>query len=204
MKLSDHELTLTSVSEHYVSLTIHFSNICLSSLDLIPEVPSEGSVSFMHQQTVQLQVEQVIDILIVDDIQFNLSVLRKLLEGLADNCTCSGPHRAYTVHSAGSAKEALETIKKQNDMKAGYRLVIMDCLMPEMDGWEAAIVIKGMYDRKEIRILPYIIAYSAFDSREDFLRSENAGMCGHISKPCTQRELCEAVSQWVNRSLVFT
>ena len=204
IQLSNQELILASTSESNVSLTMQFSNSSLSSLDLIPEVPSEGSISFMHQHTFKLQIEEVVDILIVDDIQFNVSVLRKLLEGLAENCTCSGPHRTYTVHSAGSAKEDLEMIKRQNDINAGYRLVIMDCLMPEMNGWEAALAIRGMYDRKEIRILSYILAYSAFDSREDILRSENAGMCGHISKPCTQRELCEAVSKWVNRSLVFT
>ena len=83
----------------------------------------------------------------------------------------------------------------------GYRLTIMDCLMPEMDGWQTTICIKNLFMMEKIRVLPYIIAYSAFDSREDANKSMDAGMCDHISKPCTQKTLCQAVSRWVKLPL---
>ena len=138
----------------------------------MPEVGEEGVATIPHGGHDLLNLSEVIDILIVDDIEFNISVLRRLLEKLHTQCECGGIHREYTIHSAGSGKQALEAIERQNALGGGYRLIIMDCLMPEMDGWQTTIQIRDLFFKKELKILPYIIAYSAFDSREDANKSK--------------------------------
>lgn len=75
--------------------------------------------------------------------------------------------------------------------------------MPEIDGWETSRIIKDLFDQKEIRKMPHIIAYSAFNSKEDIEKSSNSGMCEHISKPCEPLFLCKTINKWTNKSPVF-
>ena len=202
-QLLDQELTLKYIDENTISIILNFADKHLSVFGLISDVAEEGFIRLPHQMGFILANECVIDILIVDDIAFNIAVLRRLLEGLEFSCMCSNMHRKYTIHAATSGKEALELVSKQNTLDGGYRLIIMDCLMPELDGWETCVAIHKMHEQKKIRILPYVLAYSAFDSREDVWKSERSGMSGHISKPCTQGDMCQAVSLWINKSLRF-
>ena len=51
-------------------------------------------------------------------------------------------------------------------------------MMPELDGWETCTAIHQLYETKEIKIMPYMLAYSTFDSREDAIKSQNSGICG--------------------------
>ena len=201
MQISDKELLLEYTDQDTISIILQLSDSSFSTTDLVSDVPEEGLISLPHQIIRPLTSAMIIDVLIVDDIEFNISVLRRMLEGLLSYCKCNNAHRKFTVHNAGSGIEALELISAQDRLGGGYRLVIMDCLMPQLDGWETCIAIKKLYEERKIKILPYVLAYSAFDSREDIVKSENSGMCGHISKPCTQRDLCNMVSQWVNRAL---
>ena len=201
MQLSDDELVLKLRDEHTMSIIARFSEQKLSSMDLVLDIPEEGFIEQPHRMYFKLKNELLIDILIVDDIEFNISVLMRLLQGLESKCECTNRHRKYTIHAAGSGIEALELVCKQNTLGGGYRMIVMDCLMPEIDGWETCVAIHELYEQKKIRVLPYILAYSAFDSREDVIKSEKSGMCGHLSKPCTQGDLCQAVSQSINNLL---
>ena len=99
-----------------------------------------------------------------------------------------------------SGKEAIQMIQQQNQKNGGYRLILMDCLMPEMNGWETTIEILSLYEQNQIRLLPSIIAYSAFDSQEDINKSYQSGMLGHLSKPCTLKELCTTLNKWIRDS----
>ena len=195
-------LKIINTDERTITLSIALDSIDTVSAESCPEIPEEGHGPG-HTVRVSIDMETIIDILIVDDIEFNLSVLKKLLENLHLNCTCENTHRKLTVHCALSGKAALELINKQNRLKGGYRLIIMDCLMPEMDGWETSIAIRSLYEMQQIAILPYIIAYSAFDSKEDIIKSRESGMCDHISKPCTQKDFCDKITRLLSRSLIL-
>ena len=140
----------------------------------------------------------LVDILIVDDIEFNIKVLKYLIESLKDSCKCGNNHRDCSIHFANSGKQAVELVLYQNSVDSGYRLIFMDCLMPEMDGWEAAKRIKDLYLTKKIKILPFIVAYSAFDSKEDLEKCKAVGMCGHVSKPAYKEEVCREIRKWLN------
>jgi CheY-like chemotaxis protein len=186
-----------------ISLTVCLNTLDSHQLDqTYQDIPEEGGILLPHidKNFNKTKDFELIDILIVDDIEFNLIILKKLLESLEYNCKCTGIHRKYTIHSANSGPEAIKMILKQSDLKSGYKVVIMDCLMPEMDGWEASKVIHTMFKHKKITTMPYIIAYSAFDSKEDIRKCNEAGMCSHISKPCYKEELCSTINNWISRS----
>ena len=201
LSISENPLQITVADEKSVSMCMCFSHTDALSEEDTPEVGEEGVATIPHGWNDLLNLSEVIDILIVDDIEFNISVLRRLLEKLHTQCVCGDIHREYTIHSAGSGKQALEAIERQNALGGGYRLIIMDCLMPEMDGWQTTIKIRNLFLTKKIMILPFIVAYSAFDSREDANKSQAAGMSDHISKPCTQTTLCQVLSKWLRQAL---
>ncbi|MCM2343390.1 MAG: response regulator [Alphaproteobacteria bacterium] len=75
-----------------------------------------------------------------------------------------------------------------------YDLVLMDCQMPEMDGFEATMALR----RNELtRDLP-IIALTAFAMKGDRERCLEAGMDDYISKPLRDTELEKVLSQWLS------
>ena len=82
----------------------------------------------------------------------------------------------YQVFSAYNGKEALKIINRED-----IQLVLMDIMMPEMDGLEATRTIRNL-DRKDCKKIPiYAMSANAFD--EDVKRSLASGMNGHLSKP---------------------
>ena len=82
----------------------------------------------------------------------------------------------YQVFSAYNGKEALKIINRED-----IQLVLMDIMMPEMDGLEATRTIRNL-NREDCKKIPiYAMSANAFD--EDVKRSLASGMNGHLSKP---------------------
>lgn len=179
--------------EKMIFIIDFYEKVLESLMSSTENIPNEPQIGPIYKTSGKL-----IDILIVDDIEFNLEVLKKMIGGLYGTCPCKMPHRPYSLHSAKSGKEAIEKVKYQNSIEGGYRIIVMDCLMPEIDGWEAAKLIKEMYEKNEISVLPCIIAYSAFNSKEDVDKSKLSGMSTHLVKPCTAEELCITIRKWMN------
>ena len=126
-QISEQEVSLTYINDSVISISVKFPSKLLNLLDLNLDIPEEGSIRMPRKELSLVNSECIIDILIVDDVEFNISVLKKLLEGLEFNCDCSNSHRKYTIHTAGSGKEALESVSRQNSLTGGYRLIIRDC-----------------------------------------------------------------------------
>ena len=164
------------------------------------EIPNEGDVILPHElSSFSISAKKtLIDILIVDDIEFNIEILKRIIFTLKETCNCGNFHQVHSVHSASSGKEAISLVINQNSVSSGYKLIIMDCMMPEVDGWEATKEIRKLFEDKKINFLPSIIAYSAFDSKEDLEKCKSVGMCGHLSKPCSKEELCIEINHWIN------
>jgi two-component system, cell cycle response regulator DivK len=119
-------------------------------------------------------------ILIVDD---NADV-REVLQ-------CQLKMLGYLVISAENGSVAIEkAIAEQPD------LIMMDIMMPEMDGWQASRAVRANPDTKDIPIL----AATAMCRRADLNACLEAGCNGYIVKPFTMMELKEKIGELITRN----
>lgn len=97
------------------------------------------------------------------------------------------------VETAENGKESLEVY--QSHPSGYYDLIFMDIQMPVMNGHEAAQAIRrsGREDAQEIPI----IAMTANAFAEDVMKSRQAGMNEHISKPLDLEELLQCMERWI-------
>ena len=77
-----------------------------------------------------------------------------------------------------------------------YDLVLMDCQMPEMDGFEATRTIRQRGSKALNPEIP-IIAMTAFTMRGDRDKCIKAGMSDFIAKPVQQKGLTELLARWL-------
>ena len=103
----------------------------------------------------------------------------------------------YEVIPARNGLEALDIVK-HNDV----HLVLMDIMMPEMNGYEAAKAIRAMNDRPDGKNIP-IIAMTANSFAEDVQASLDAGMNAHLAKPLdiekVKKTICEHTIELYNK-----
>ena len=78
-----------------------------------------------------------------------------------------------------------------------FDIILMDIMMPEMNGYEATVAIRNLPDHGDARRIP-IIAMTANAFAEDVQSSLDAGMNGHIAKPIVMAEVVRAISQNLN------
>ena len=118
-------------------------------------------------------------ILVVDDNEMNLKVAKGLLNKYKSS-----------VSTVLSGKECLEILKKEH-----FDLILMDHLMPEMDGIETLTYIRNS-DNENIRKIPTIAltANAVSGMREMFLRS---GFDDYVSKPVEILALRRALENWL-------
>ena len=123
-------------------------------------------------------------ILLVDDNPVNLDVSSAMLESLG-----------YLVTTASHGATALEELEG-----GGYDLVLLDCQMPEMDGYQVAGHIREREASGAARGAPShlpIIALTAHALEADRERCLAAGMDDYLSKPCSKKMLQVAVGRWL-------
>jgi two-component system, sensor histidine kinase and response regulator len=113
-------------------------------------------------------------ILLADDNSVNRKASRMILEKYG-----------FTVNTVEDGEEAVEAIKN-----TGYNLILMDCQMKRMDGYEASRIIK------KTSSVP-IIALTAQALQEDKDRCFNAGMDDFITKPYVPEQLVEKIDSWL-------
>jgi signal transduction histidine kinase/CheY-like chemotaxis protein/HPt (histidine-containing phosphotransfer) domain-containing protein len=123
-------------------------------------------------------------VLLVEDTLLNREVAREMLEMLG----CE----------VDTVKNGLEAVQAVSDNH--HDLVLMDCQMPEMDGYEATRVIRKKEKRQpkssKARRLP-IIALTAHAMKGDRDQCLVAGMDDYISKPFTLNELRRTLQRWL-------
>jgi signal transduction histidine kinase/CheY-like chemotaxis protein len=97
----------------------------------------------------------------------------------------------YHVDLANDGREALNRLGKQR-----YDLVLMDCQMPEMDGFEATRLIRDPTSEVLDHEVP-IVAMTANAFPEDRARSLECGMSDFLSKPVDQAALSAMIVKWL-------
>ena len=122
-------------------------------------------------------------ILLVEDTPLNQRVAAGMLREIG-----------YAVDIAASGPEALVALERQEPGRR-YALVLMDCQMPEMDGFQTTTEIR----RREAGRSPLpIIAMTASAMAGDRERCLRAGMNDYLAKPVTLDELAEMLHRWVS------
>ena len=98
----------------------------------------------------------------------------------------------YNVEEASNGMAAIEKCRQKN-----YDLIIMDVMMPEMDGLEAAKAIRAL-DRPDAKTIP-IIAMTANVFKEDREKCLAAGMNAHLSKPLDVETMKRTISEQLQK-----
>ena len=120
-------------------------------------------------------------ILVVEDNVINQQVARARLEKLG----CE-------VEVAANGVEALHCLRDQT-----VDLVLMDCHMPEMDGYECTTRIRE-HSMEAVRRLP-VIAMTANVMPTDREKCQQFAMSDFLGKPVTTEQLCEVLDRWIGR-----
>ncbi|WP_415904811.1 response regulator [Neptuniibacter sp. QD48_55] len=124
-------------------------------------------------------------ILVVEDNQINQLVVQGILQELG-----------LTADMAGNGVEALQSLNTALENNCPYDLVLMDCQMPEMDGYEATQQIRaGKAQQKNITIP--IIAMTANAMAGDREKCLAAGMDDYLSKPVSPIALNQALQRFL-------
>jgi CheY-like chemotaxis protein len=119
-------------------------------------------------------------VLVVDDDMRNIFALSSVLE-----------RRGMVVLTAGTGREAISTLESTPDMS----IVLMDIMMPEMDGYATMQVIR---QNPALRRLP-IVALTAKAMKGDREKCLEAGASEYLAKPVNTDQLLSALRMWLHR-----
>jgi HAMP domain-containing protein/CheY-like chemotaxis protein/signal transduction histidine kinase len=131
----------------------------------------------LHSSDENLVAQKV---LLVDDDARNIFALSSVLE-----------RRGMQVLTATTGREAIALLEQT----PGVAIVLMDIMMPEMDGYETMRVIRG---KPEFRRLP-IIALTAKAMKGDREKCLEAGASDYLAKPVNTEQLLSALRSWLHR-----
>lgn len=120
-------------------------------------------------------------ILVAEDNQLNMEIILFMLESAGASVT-----------AVQNGQEAVE--KFESSAAGAYDLILLDIMMPVMNGLKAAEKIRTL-SREDAKSIP-IIAMTANAFEEDRRKTKEAGMNGHLTKPINSDKLLELLSQY--------
>lgn len=121
-------------------------------------------------------------ILVVDDEEDTVELARMVLE-----------FEGYRVFSANNGQEAIDFLKKEDEKP---NLVLLDVLMPKMDGLKVCKWIKENPDLKEIPVL----LFTAKVGNKDRMAGEKVGADAYIAKPFSADDLLSLIQTHIDKN----
>jgi len=181
--LISHEHNFSVLREKYsldikeaFTLPLKENQVYHALLHAIGEISLEMAKPLPSQEILLIPNADQIHVLVADDNLISQQVTIKMLEKMG-----------YQVHGVNNGKEALEAMEIIN-----FDIILMDCQMPEMDGYETTRIIR---QDKTKQSLP-IIALTANAMKSDKEQCLEAGMNDFISKPIKASSLAALMQKY--------
>ena len=124
-------------------------------------------------------------VLLTEDNELNMEIAEFVLQ-----------NEGTVVTKAWNGQEAVDIFRKSSPGE--FDVILMDIMMPVMNGYEAAKMIRSL-DREDAKVIP-IIAMTANAFTEDKMRAKEAGMDEHIAKPVDGKLLVKVINELVKRN----
>jgi len=147
-----------------------------ANIEGLPEAARQG-IQKLHESAAILAGRKV---LVVDDDIRNIFAMTSLLE-----------HQKMQVLSAEGGREAIEILEKDPSVD----IVLMDIMMPEMDGY---ITMQTIRKKEGFKSLP-IVALTAKAMKEDREKCIESGASDYIPKPVDTEQLLSLMRTWLSR-----
>ena len=128
---------------------------------------------------------QGLHVLLTEDNELNMEIAEFVLR-----------NEGTVVTKAWNGQEAVDIFRKSSPGE--FDVILMDIMMPVMNGYEAAKMIRSL-DREDAKVIP-IIAMTANAFIEDRMRAKEAGMDEHIAKPVDGKLLVKVINELVKHN----
>ena len=128
---------------------------------------------------------QGLHVLLTEDNELNMEIAEFVLQ-----------NEGTVVTKAWNGQEAVDIFRKSRPGE--FDVILMDIMMPVMNGYEAAKLIRSL-DREDAKVIP-IIAMTANAFIEDRMRAKEAGMDEHIAKPVDRKLLVKVINELVKHN----
>ena len=128
---------------------------------------------------------QGLHVLLTEDNELNMEIAEFVLQ-----------NEGAVVTKAWNGQKAVDIFKKNRPGE--FDVILMDIMMPVMNGYEAAKMIRSL-DREDAKVIP-IVAMTANAFIEDRMRAKEAGMDEHIAKPVDGKLLVKVINELVKRN----
>ena len=128
---------------------------------------------------------QGLHVLLTEDNELNMEIAEFVLQ-----------NEGAVVTKAWNGQKAVDIFRKSRPGE--FDAILMDIMMPVMNGYEAAKMIRSL-DREDAKVIP-IIAMIANAFTEDKMRAKEAGMDEHIAKPVDGKLLVKVINELVKRN----
>ena len=125
---------------------------------------------------------QGLHVLLTEDNELNMEIAEFVLQ-----------NEGAVVTKAWNGQKAVDIFRKSRPGE--FDAILMDIMMPVMNGYEAAKMIRSL-DREDAKVIP-IIAMTANAFTEDKMRAKEAGMDEHIAKPVDGKLLVKVINELV-------
>jgi two-component system, chemotaxis family, sensor kinase Cph1 len=152
--------------------TFWFSAILERAALSTPSLPVAEALDVLQSASSSAQI------LVVEDTPLNQKVVLHLLRNLG-----------YKAEAVNNGKEALDRLSERT-----YDLVLMDCQMPVLDGYEATRQLRQIEGKQRHTLVIGVTAYAMMGDRQKCLQ---AGMDDYLSKPIKLKELNELLEKWL-------
>lgn len=180
IQLMDGEISLESKPGVGSAFRFHIDVERCEGLEIQSDLADDALQSLASQET----ADDPLRVLLVEDNLINQKLVIKILK-----------MRGHEVVVANDGREALEILKGQTDQ---FSIILMDCQMPRLDGFETTKIIRS-FEQESGRNIP-IIALTADAFETDLEICLQSGMNEYISKPFNRGSFLKIIEKYGKRS----